>query len=106
MKESANAALMKGSAGVQGSRTAALRLARGFLRVVSGFASRVFALAVWILSLAHNLYQMALTTIEIRADTMTREEAALWLLERETVVKWRPAIVDGNVIMKGDTACR
>ena len=92
---------MKASAGVQALRTAALRLAHGFLRVAFGFASRAYALAVWILSLARSLYRMASTTIKIQSDTLTREEAALWLLERETVVKWRPAIVDGKIEMRG-----
>lgn len=101
MKECAHTASTKVSAGVLVSKTGALRLARGFLRVVSGSVSHAYALAVWILSPARSLYQMALTTIEIRADTMTREEAALWLLERETVVKWRPAIVDGKIEMRG-----
>ncbi len=88
---------MKASVGVQASKIAALRLARGFLRVAFGFVSRAYALAVWISSLAHNLYRIASTTMKIQSDTMTREEAALWLLERETVVKWRPAIVDGKI---------
>lgn len=97
----ARTALMKASAGVQALRTAALRLVHGFLRVAFGFVSRAYALAVWISSLAHNLYRIASTTMKIQSDTMTREEAALWLLERETVVKWRPAIVDGKIEMRG-----
>lgn len=93
--------LTKASVGVQASKIAALRLARGFLRAVFGFVSRAYALAVWTLSLSRNLYRMVSTTIKIQSDTLTREEAALWLLERETVVKWRPAIVDGKIEMRG-----
>lgn len=87
--------------GEPASSTANQRLAHGFRRSVFGFARHAIATLALISSIARSLCRMASIIIPIRVDTMTREEAAAFLLAREIKVTWRAAIVDGNVTMRG-----